>query len=120
MAWSNLTPPGLIFTTAINLAEIVQGLAHMQDGHRRRALTAAATQTFNTVLAGRVLPFDADAAHHYGEIFARRTRLGRPIGVMDAQIAAIASTHGATLVSRDTAGFTDCGITLLNPWLHPH
>ena len=34
----------------------------------------------------------------------------------DAQIAAIALTSGAILATRDTGGFADCGLTIVNPW----
>ncbi|MGR2912685.1 hypothetical protein [Acidithiobacillus ferrivorans] len=36
---------------------------------------------------------------------ASRTRLGRPISVEDAQIAAIALTHGLTLATRNERDF---------------
>jgi hypothetical protein len=34
----------------------------------------------------------------------------------DAQIAAIARSHGAALATRNTADFEHCGIEVLNPW----
>ena len=31
-------------------------------------------------------------------------------------IAAIAQTHGATVVTRDVGGFTQCGVAIIDPW----
>src|SRR3546814_19239311 len=59
---------------------------------------------------GRVLPFDEAAAGEYAIVMAQRRRQGRPMAQMDAQIAAIARLHGATLATRNTKDFTDCGI----------
>jgi predicted nucleic acid-binding protein len=35
---------------------------------------------------------------------------------MDAIIAAIAASHGATIATRDTAAFEDIGIPVINPF----
>ena len=57
-----------------------------------------------TALASlRVWPFDSIAAFEYGRIYAELARLGRPIGVVDMMIAAIAMTLGnCTVVSSDS------------------
>ena len=57
-----------------------------------------------------------NAAGHYADIVATRQRLGRRIEPIDAQIAAIARVHGMAVVTRDTEGFADCGIDIVNPW----
>ena len=51
----------------------------------------------------RLWPFDSSAAFEYGRIYAELARLGRPIGVVDTMIAAIAMTLGnCTVVSSDS------------------
>ena len=45
---------------------------------------------------------------------SRRDRIGRPIGVADAQIAAICRDLSATLATRNTADFEETGIELIN------
>lgn len=52
------------------------------------------------------LPFDGDAARHFGRIRAELTKLGTPIGPYDFQIAAIALSHGFTLVTHNTGEFS--------------
>jgi predicted nucleic acid-binding protein len=65
---------------------------------------------------GRILPFDEPAASRYAEVVAHRERIGRVIGVADAQIAAICGAVDAPLATRNTADFEDTGIELINPW----
>jgi predicted nucleic acid-binding protein len=85
---------------------------------RRRDILDAAIQDFQQrVFADRILPVDRECAHAYGRIAAQRERRGRPIGIMDALIAAVALVHGATLATRDTSGFEHLGIDLVNPFV---
>ena len=68
---------------------------------------------------GKVLPFDDVAADYYGEILAIRRRAGRPIAILDAQIAAIALAVEAELATRDAGGFDGCGLRVIDPWAGP-
>lgn len=114
--WIAAQPPTLLFTASVCQAEILSGLAIMPEGRRRDALAAAAQAMFAEDFEGRVLPFDAAAAVAYAEIFAARRRAGRAAAVVDLMIAAVARVAGASVVTRDTGGFTGCGVTLVNPW----
>jgi predicted nucleic acid-binding protein len=71
---------------------------------------------FEVDLAGRVLPFDTDAALAYPEIAAGRRQGGKPISQIDAQIAAIVRSRGARLATRNVRDFVECGITVVDPW----
>ncbi len=66
--------------------------------------------------AGRILPFDSDAARAYAVIAAERRAAGDPISQADCQIAAIALSRGAAVATRDASGFSGCGIEVINPW----
>jgi predicted nucleic acid-binding protein len=66
--------------------------------------------------AERVLPYDGAAADAYAAVAAERRRAGRPIAVLDAQIAAIVRSRGATLATRNMSDFTGCGIELVDPF----
>lgn len=65
---------------------------------------------------GRVLPIDAAVANTLGSIVARRGRTGRPIGAMDALVAATAEVHALTLVTHNIADFRGTVTRLLDPW----
>lgn len=115
-AWWSQQQPGDLFITAVTVAEILFGIELLPHGKRRVALLAGAELMFGKVLSGRILPFDEDAARAFAAIAASRRAQGRPIADVDAQIAAIARSRGATVATRNTADFEGCGIRLVNPW----
>jgi predicted nucleic acid-binding protein len=116
MAWLSTQPLAGVFTTTLTQAEVFYGLALLPEGRRRQGLLAAARGLFDEDLAGRVLPFDTDAARFYPDIAAARQRRGQPISQIDAQIAAIVRSRGARLVTRNVRDFADCGISIADPW----
>ncbi|MGE4482449.1 type II toxin-antitoxin system VapC family toxin [Acidocella sp.] len=114
--WVSAQPAAGIFISAITEAELRYGLALLPDGQRRRRLLVQAQAMLAEDFAGRILPFDSAAAEAYAPIAAARRLAGRPISQADAQIAAIAASRGAALATRNVMDFTDCGITILDPW----
>jgi hypothetical protein len=116
LSWWSRQQPGAPFITTVTVAESLFGIELLPHGKRRAALLAGAEQMFGKVLAGRILPFDEDAARAFPEIAIRRRAQGRPITDLDAQIAAIASSRGAHLATRNTADFEGYGVRLVNPW----
>jgi predicted nucleic acid-binding protein len=116
LAWVAGQPQALLYTTHINQAEILYGIAALPEGRRRAALAAAAEAMFAEDFAGRILPFEARAAGRYPGIVLARRRAGHPIEKFDALIAAIALAAGAEVATRDTGGFAGCGLSLINPW----
>ena len=115
-AWIAAQPPDLLFTVSVCQAEILSGIAVLPQGRRRASLEAAANAMFGEDFAGRVLPFDSEAAIAYADVFSARRRAGRPAATADLMIAAIARTKGASVVTRDIGDFEDCGLTLIDPW----
>jgi predicted nucleic acid-binding protein len=53
----------------------------------------------------------------WGEIMGEAERMGRSKAGADAQIASIARRHGLVMVTRNTRGFTDMSVELLDPWM---
>ena len=115
-SWLDTHPESELWTTSVNKAEILHGIALLPQGRRRASLALAAEQVLEEDLEGRVLPFDAVAADHFGDIVAYRREKGSPIQHFDALIAAIARGTGAQLATRDIDGFADCELTIINPW----
>ncbi|MCY4408945.1 MAG: type II toxin-antitoxin system VapC family toxin [Caldilineaceae bacterium] len=116
LAWIDDQFTSSLFVTAITEAEIRTGIALLPAGKRRRGLTAAAERTFEMLFSERVLAFDSEAARAYAEIASGRRVVGRPISQADCQIAAIAKSQGASIVTRDVDDFEGCGVEVLNPW----
>jgi len=105
------------YVSSITQAEIMLGIALLPAGKRRDALATAAEVMFSQDFAGRCLPFDMSCAARYAAIVSSRRRAGQAISTEDAQIAAIALTHGYPLATRNTKDFLHIeGLTLYNPW----
>ncbi|PRE45501.1 type II toxin-antitoxin system VapC family toxin [Burkholderia multivorans] len=117
MAWLDAQPRSSLFTTAITRAEIFYGLGLLPDGSRRHQLTRVVEVIFDEDFAGRVLGFDSDAADAYATIAVARRSAGRSISQFDAMIAATAQSRGAALATRNVKDFTDCGISVIDPWV---
>lgn len=115
LSWLSRQASSSLFTTALSEAEVRLGLALLPAGKRRVGLEGAADGLFAD-FGPRVLLFDSDAAGAYAAIGAARKKAGRPVAVIDAQIAAIARTRGAVLATRNVKDFTGCSIDLVDPW----
>ena len=116
LSWLDSLEVADVATTAMTAAELRYGVARLPDGHRKRELTVVIRGILTEDFHGRVLPFDERASGPYADIVAGREQIGRPIGVADAQIAAICRGLGAILATRNTADFEETGIELINPW----
>jgi hypothetical protein len=114
--WLGAQEPASVFTTTITQAEILYGIETLPPGKRRVRLLAAVEKMFAAEFAGRILPFDEDAARAFAGIVAARDSAGRPISQFDAMIAAIARSHRAAVATRNIADFQHCGINVVNPW----
>lgn len=114
--WASQQPNDQLYTTAISMAEIFRGIELLPPGKRRTQLLTTAESVFGSVLLGRVLAFDENAARIFALIAADRRMRGRPISLFDAQIAAIAKVREATVATRNVRDFENCGVRLINPW----
>ena len=102
--------------TALTAAEIRAGVALLPSGRRQREIGKRVELLLTETFAGYVLAFDIDSASYYAQVLATRTRMGRPISGLDAQIAAVCLQHDATLATRNTDDFDGIGLQVVNPW----
>lgn len=116
LAWVAAQPRAQLYTTHVNEAEILYGVAALPEGRRRTALADAAEAMFAEDFGSRMLPFGAAAAARYPEIVIVRRRAGNPIEGFDALITSIALAAGARVATRDTGGLSGCGLALIDPW----
>ncbi|WP_300302317.1 type II toxin-antitoxin system VapC family toxin [Ferrovibrio sp.] len=114
--WLGLQMESELHTTSITVSEMLHGALLLPAGARRDRMLAALAGCFGEGFGGRVLPFDAAAAVEYAGIIVWRRSIEWPIRSRDAQIAAIARAHGATLATRYVADYGECGIRVINPW----
>lgn len=116
VAWMDAQPVSELVTTAVTAAEMRYGVARLPDGRRRRQLAVSVQAMLDIDFSGRIEAFDDAAARQYPQVVTVRDRLGRPITLADAQIAAICRARGARLATRNTSDFEDTGVSLINPW----
>lgn len=118
LEWLDAQPAADIWISAITVGEIRLGIALLPDGQRKERLAVLADAMFEEDFSDSCLSYDVLAAAAYAGIVATRTRLGRPISVEDAQIAAIARSGRLALATRNTRDFSDIeGLPLVNPWI---
>ncbi len=102
--------------SAINQAEIIQGLLLLPEGRRKQQLLHRSDQLFR-LFDQRILPFGEGAAVIYAEVVVERQRQGRPIHFQDAQIAAICIEHDCAVATRNVSDFEGIGrLKVINPW----
>ncbi len=93
--------------------ELRFGWLRMPDGQRKDAIGQYVQEV---VAALPVLPYDAAAARIHAELRSTCERAGRRLPFVDGQIAAIAMTHGLTLVTRNTKDFAEITGLRLQNW----
>ena len=64
-----------------------------------------------------ILPFDSNAAEHYGRVRTHLQRLGIPIGPLDTLIAAHALAVNAVLVTNNEREFRRVAGLMVENWL---
>lgn len=115
IAWLGEVDEDRILLSVVTLAELRYGVARMSSSPRRARLDAWLSSELPLRFEGRVLPVDALVTEGWGQLVAKREAAGRPLGVMDAFIAATAAAHGLTLVTRNVADFSD-SVETFSPW----
>ena len=116
VAWLNDQDASLLFLTAVTVGEIRYGLRVLPHGKRRRFLEEGFERILAEAFPGRILAFDEAAAHRYGEILGRRKEMGRPLAILDGQIASVAWSNGCSVATRNVQDFLDCGVEVINPF----
>jgi tRNA(fMet)-specific endonuclease VapC len=89
---------GVLTISTITVVELVRGLYKKQSQRSLRAFRSA-------IAVEEVLDFGQSAAELAGQISGELERIGRPIGMADPMIAAVALTRGLELVTGNTAHF---------------
>ena len=116
LAWANQLKPQEVAITAMNEAEILQGITRLPDSQRRQELQQGWETLLGNVLQQPVLPFNSAAAQWFAALVSHREGLARPISTADAVNAATALAHEGQLATLNTGDFDLIGLKLINPW----
>ncbi len=115
IGWMEASDEDRIFISVVSLAELHYGVERMARGKRRSRLEQWLQHELPLRFESRTLPVDTNVAEAWGRTVSRSEAAGRPIGAMDAFLAATAETHQLTLVTRNVSDFPLLK-TILNPW----
>lgn len=111
--WSQSIATQSLFISAITIMEIEIGILTMtrkdplQGNHLRMWMDSQVMPFFE----GRVLAMDTTVAQACAHLHVPDKKSER-----DGIIAATASVHGMTVVTRNIADFEGTGVKLFNPW----
>ena len=114
--WLNTQVAEDLWLNSVVVSELLFGIARLPAGARKRQLAETFAAILEQDFAGRILPFDLEAAVIYAELAAGCEAKGRPVAMADAQIAAICLAQGAKLATRNSKHFEGLGLVLVNPW----
>ena len=114
--WFATQNPQDLFITAMVVAELSMGIERMAPDQRKRDMQDWRDRLIYQGFSGRILLMDTEAALIYGQIVAAAFAQGRPPGVADAQIAAIAKANNMAVATRDISDFEAFDIEVIDPW----
>ena len=101
---------GIMAVSTVSLGELVFGAERSKKPQENLRVIEA------LVARLELLPFDAAAAFHFGQIRAELFNKGQPIGPFDTMIAAHARSCGLVLVSNNTKEFERVSGLRLENW----
>ena len=100
---------------AVTIGELSHGIERLAPGRRRNELQL----WFDALCShytSRILGTDETVWRAFGRLKASLEAVGRPKDDFDVLIAATATVHQLTLVTRNVRHFEDSGVRTLDPW----
>jgi tRNA(fMet)-specific endonuclease VapC len=94
-----LGPEDQVFTSVVNVAELLRGVYLLAPGRRQRELLRLYREVMGQ--GDEVLPITRPVAEQFAETDAALRRAGRPIPINDVWLAALALVRGAVLLTND-------------------
>lgn len=106
-----------LFISSLTVAEIRRGILELPAGKKRRRLEDwfSSPEGPAALFAGRVLPFDQNAALVWASLMADRKAKGRSRNLLDMIVAAVAEANACVIVTANESDFA--GLKVLNPLL---
>ena len=116
MSWVDRAAEATLHISVLSVGEIRQGATHVADARKSARLEAWLQDELLPRFEQRVLPVDMEIALAWGALRGRLLRKGKPVSLFDSLIAATASVHGFSVVTRNVRDFHLLGVKVVNPW----
>jgi predicted nucleic acid-binding protein len=115
LAWLSEQYDQDLYIASLTIAEIRRGILEKPAGKRRDQLETwfSGPEGPQALFAGRILPFDENAALIWARLMAEGKLQGRPRSALDTIIGAVALVHDCTVVTNNEKDFT--GVRVINP-----
>lgn len=111
-AWIRTIPREQIFISVLVIRELRRGvILKRRNDPESAAVLERWFASLTDLYAERILPVTIQIAEEWGKLSAVR-----PIPPEDGLMAATASVHGLTLVTRNVRNVDGLGVKMLNPW----
>jgi predicted nucleic acid-binding protein len=119
-SWMTAQVDESLYISTLTVAEIHRGILILPAGRRRRELEGwfSGMAGPQMLFAGRILPFDEDAAVIWARLMAEGEARGRPRNSLDMILAATAVANDCVMVTANERDFT--GVKVLNPMRASH
>ena len=114
-AWMAEQADDDLYISSLTVAEIRRGVLEKPRGRKRTELEKwfAGPEGPQALFAGRVLPFEENAALNWARLMAAGTARGKPRSALDMIVAAIAEANDCVIVTDNEKDFA--GLNFVNP-----
>jgi predicted nucleic acid-binding protein len=119
VAWVDARDEDTLFISVIALGELQKGVSKLSTSERKEELRSWLAQDLVQRFGRRILPIDSTVALAWGALQGEAEQGGSKLPVVDSLIAATASVHNLTVVTRNVRDLQRCGVPVVNPWQPP-
>ena len=116
VAFVNGAPLAGLHLSDVTIAEIRYGIERTADPLKRASIEGWLDRTLRPMFQGRILAVSEEVILRWRLMVEAGRRQGKTFAQPDLFIAATASVHGLTVVTRNGRDFTDTGVGVLDPW----
>lgn len=109
-------PVELLFTSAVNFAEIQFGIDTLQDRAKRTVISEWLSDTLRPWFGANIAEADEAALCEWRHIVEQGRKRRYTFSEPDCLITAIARVNRLVVVTRDIVPFLEAGVAVLDPW----